>query len=145
MQRVGAGSAIAFYDDSKATNVGASVAAIEGLGRTGVRVVLIAGGKDKGGSYAPLVSAMNAHGRGVVLIGEATSLIAEAFVGQSLPLERATDMSDAVRRAAALARPGDAVLLAPACSSFDMFRSYAHRGEVFGAAVETLLKGATHG
>jgi UDP-N-acetylmuramoylalanine--D-glutamate ligase len=145
MQRIGGPGEIAFYDDSKATNVGAAVAAIEGLGRAGVRVVLIAGGKDKGGSYLPLVSAMRAHGRALVLIGEATPLIANAFSNESIPVEHAVDMSDAVRRAASLAAGGDAVLLAPACASFDMFRSYAHRGDVFAAEVGAYLKGRTRG
>lgn len=138
MQSVLTLSGVSFLDDSKATNVGASVAAVMGLGRQGTRVVLIAGGVDKGGSYAPLREVMEAHGRGVVLIGEAANLI-EAELGKtSLPLVRATDMGDAVRKAYALAQPSDAVLLAPACASFDMFRSYAHRGDVFQAEVATL-------
>lgn len=130
---------VRFYDDSKATNVGATVAALEGFRTdpsfTG-KVVLLAGGKDKGGSYAPMVDALRAVGRTVVTVGEAAPQI-EAALGE-LPFERATSFDDAVARAAALARPGDAVVLAPACSSFDMFRSYAERGERFQSAVHAL-------
>jgi UDP-N-acetylmuramoylalanine--D-glutamate ligase len=139
MQHVGAIAGVDFFDDSKATNVGASVAAIIGLGRQNRRVVLIAGGKDKGGSYAPLREVMEAHGSGLILIGEATPLIERAFAGTNLPMQRATTMGDAVRRARALAKPGEAVLLAPACASFDMFRSYAHRGDVFRDDVLALI------
>lgn len=127
-----------YFDDSKATNVGATVAAIEGLRDRDGRIVLIAGGVDKGGSYAPVRERMEALGRGLVLIGQATSLIEAAFAGSPVTLERATTIDDAVARARRLARPGDAVLLAPACSSFDMFRSYAHRGDEFVRAVNEL-------
>ncbi len=140
MQRAESVKNVDFFDDSKATNVGAAVAAVLGLGRQGVRVVLIAGGKDKGGSYAPLREIMQQHGRGLVLVGEASDLIASEFAPTKLPVTRATDMLDAVRKAHALALPGDAVLLAPACASFDMFRSYAHRGDVFQDAVRALAQ-----
>ncbi len=140
MQRADSVKNVDFFDDSKATNVGAAVAAVLGLGRQGVRVVLIAGGKDKGGSYAPLREIMQQHGRGLVLIGEATDLIAQELSSTKLPVQRASNMADAVRKAHALAQAGDAVLLAPACASFDMFRSYAHRGEVFQAEVRTLAQ-----
>jgi UDP-N-acetylmuramoylalanine--D-glutamate ligase len=130
---------VRFYDDSKATNVGATVAALEGF-RTDPsfegKVVLLAGGKDKGGSYAPMVDALRAVGRTVVTLGEAAPLIEAAL--HDVPFERASDFDDAVVRAAALAKPGDAVVLAPACSSFDMFRSYAERGERFQRAVLAL-------
>jgi UDP-N-acetylmuramoylalanine--D-glutamate ligase len=142
MQSAGTIGEVHFYDDSKATNVGASVAAVFGLGRQGVRVVLIAGGKDKGGSYQPLVDIMQKHGRALVLIGEATPLIERAFQETGLTIARAGSMRDAVRLAhgfaAASASPPDAVLLAPACASFDMFRSYAHRGDVFVSEVAAL-------
>jgi UDP-N-acetylmuramoylalanine--D-glutamate ligase len=138
MQSAGNIGPVSFYDDSKATNVGAAVAAVLGLGRQGVRVVLIAGGRDKGGSYQPLREIMQAHGRGLVLIGEATPLIDAAFQETGLPIARAGSMRDAVRLAHGLAAPYDAVLLAPACASFDMFRSYAHRGDVFVAEVAAL-------
>jgi UDP-N-acetylmuramoylalanine--D-glutamate ligase len=126
---------VSFYDDSKGTNVGASVTALSGLREE--RAVLIAGGRDKLGSYGPLVDALARKGRGVVVIGEAAERIASA-VGDRLPVERATNMADAVVRARRMAQPGDAVLLSPACSSFDMFKSYAERGERFAAAVREL-------
>jgi len=126
---------VRFYDDSKGTNVGASVTAIEGLPES--RVVLIAGGRDKLGSYGPLVDALARKGRGLVVIGEAADAIARA-VGGRLPVRHAASMAEAVRVGAALAEPGDAVLLSPACSSFDMFRDYKHRGDEFVSAVSSL-------
>lgn len=126
---------VRFYDDSKGTNVGASVTAVQGI--TEEKVVLIAGGKDKGGSYAPLVDALVARGRAAVLIGEATPLL-RAAIGERLPVREAGSMDEAVRVAAELAQPGDAVLLSPACSSFDMFRDYKARGDAFVAAVTAL-------
>ncbi|MFI5300381.1 MAG: UDP-N-acetylmuramoyl-L-alanine--D-glutamate ligase [Polyangiales bacterium] len=127
------------YDDSKGTNVGASVTALLGLRED--KAVLIAGGKDKGGSYAPLIEALDTKGRGLVLIGEAAPLIeaaARAKSGSGLPIVRATDMRDAVEQASKIARGGDAILLSPACSSFDMFRDYKHRGDAFAEAVRAL-------
>jgi UDP-N-acetylmuramoylalanine--D-glutamate ligase len=124
---------VRFYDDSKGTNVGASVTALEGLAED--RAVLIAGGRDKGGSYAPLVDALKKKGRALVVIGEAADAIAKAAKG-ALWIEKASSMEDAVDRSVALAKSGDAVLLSPACSSFDMFRDYKHRGDVFVAAVK---------
>jgi UDP-N-acetylmuramoylalanine--D-glutamate ligase len=126
---------VRFYDDSKGTNVGASVTAIEGLPEA--RVVLIAGGRDKMGSYGPLVDALARKGRGVVVIGEAADAIARAL-GNRLPVRHASNMADAVRAGAAMALPGDAVLLSPACASFDMFRDYKHRGDEFVSAVTAL-------
>jgi UDP-N-acetylmuramoylalanine--D-glutamate ligase len=126
---------IEFYDDSKGTNVGAVVAALDGFPR---KVVLIAGGKDKGGSYAPLAEVLARQGRAVVLIGEAAPKMREALQGV-LPVEMAMDMDEAVKLAAGMAERGDAVVLSPACSSFDMFRDYAHRAEVFKAAVQALI------
>jgi UDP-N-acetylmuramoylalanine--D-glutamate ligase len=119
---------VRFYDDSKGTNVGASVTAVRGIAEK--YVVLVAGGKDKGGSYAPLADALRERGRAAVLIGEAAPLIAEA-IGDAVPVRRASTMQDAVRAAAELAREGDAVLLSPACSSFDMFKDYKDRGDAF--------------
>jgi UDP-N-acetylmuramoylalanine--D-glutamate ligase len=126
---------VRFYDDSKGTNVGAAVAALSGLGEP--RAVLIAGGRDKLGDYGPLVAALRERGRALVLLGEAAGRIADAAAG-AIPTERAASMDDAVRRARALARPGDAVLLSPACSSFDMFRDYKDRGDAFVRAVRAL-------
>jgi UDP-N-acetylmuramoylalanine--D-glutamate ligase len=135
MELVGDFNDIAFYDDSKGTNVGAVVAALDGFPR---KVVLIAGGKDKGGSYAPLAEVMKKSGRAAVLIGEAAAQIRAALTGV-VPVEMAADMDEAVQLAAGLAERGDAVVLSPACSSFDMFRDYAHRAEVYRIAVQTLI------
>jgi UDP-N-acetylmuramoylalanine--D-glutamate ligase len=100
--------------------------------------VLIAGGKDKGGSYAPLAEVMKKNGRAAVLIGEAAPLI-RAVLNGVVPVEVAADMDEAVQIAAGMAERGDAVVLSPACSSFDMFRDYAHRAEVYRNAVHTLI------
>lgn len=124
---------VRFYNDSKGTNVGASVSAIEGLAEQG-RVVLIAGGLAKGGDFAPLAEALRRHGRGAVLIGEAAPQIASAINNQ-VPTVNADSMSAAVAAARKLAETGDVVLLSPACASFDMFRSYGDRGEQFCEAV----------
>ncbi|WP_083458537.1 UDP-N-acetylmuramoyl-L-alanine--D-glutamate ligase [Sandaracinus amylolyticus] len=129
---------VVYYDDSKATNVGATVAALDGLADLEGRVVLIAGGVDKGGSYAPVRERMERIGRALVLIGEAAPLISSAFEGSPIERIAATTIDDAVAKARAVARAGDAVLLAPACASFDMFRSYAHRGDEFARAVRAL-------
>jgi UDP-N-acetylmuramoylalanine--D-glutamate ligase len=126
---------VAFYDDSKATNVGAAVAAIDSL--TEKQVVLIAGGKGKDGSYEPLVTALRQRGRAAVLIGEAAPVMAAALAG-SVEVRHAPTLDAAVALARALAEPGDAVLLAPACASFDMFSSYADRGRRFVQAVQQL-------
>ncbi|MBI4703683.1 MAG: UDP-N-acetylmuramoyl-L-alanine--D-glutamate ligase [Deltaproteobacteria bacterium] len=129
---------VAYYDDSKGTNVGATVAALCGLREA--RAVLIAGGRDKQGSYGPLVAALRRRGRALVAIGEAAERIAAAAAGV-LPVARAGSMSEAVAQARRLAEPGDAVLLSPACSSFDMFRNYRERGEAFAAAVQAARGG----
>ena len=134
MELVAEARGVEYYDDSKGTNVGAVTAALSGFPR---RVVLIAGGRDKGGDYAPLAASFARVGRAVVLIGEAADRIAEAFARVVAPekILRAKTLEEAVAKAAAVAERGDAVVLSPACSSFDMFRDYAHRAEVFKAAV----------
>ena len=138
MELVAEAGGVAYYDDSKGTNVGAVVAALDGFPRP---VVLIAGGRDKGGDYAPLAdSARAASGRAAVLIGEAADKMQAAFAGV-LPVERAATHGGGRRRRPRLAQPGDAVVLSPACSSFDMFRDYAHRAEVFRAAVARVAAG----
>jgi UDP-N-acetylmuramoylalanine--D-glutamate ligase len=126
---------IAYYDDSKGTNVGATVAALSGLDR---RVVLIAGGDGKGQDFSPLAAAVRARARAVVLIGRDAPQIEHALAGCGVPVERAGDMDGAVDAAAALAAPGDAVLLSPACASYDMFHDYIHRAECYAAAVHRL-------
>ncbi len=123
-----------WFDDSKGTNVGATVAAVRGLPG---RVVLIAGGDGKGQDFSPLRAALADKARAVVLIGRDAPLIAAAL-GDSVPLRTAADMEAAVTAAAQLARPGDSVLLSPACASFDMFSGYEERGAVFAAAVRRL-------
>ncbi len=126
---------VRYYDDSKGTNVGATIAALEGLGR---KVVLIAGGDGKGQDFTPLAGVVARHARAVVLIGRDAARIEAAVAGSGAALEHAADLDRAVARADALAQAGDAVLLSPACASLDMFRNYAHRAEVFVAAVRRL-------
>ena len=125
---------VRYYDDSKGTNVGASVAAIRGLEG---QVVLIAGGRGKGQDFTPLKEALQGKSRAVVLMGEDASRIQEAL-GAGFDIHRVADMSQAVVLAADLAKPGDSVLLSPACASFDMFSNYVQRGERFAAAVRRL-------
>jgi UDP-N-acetylmuramoylalanine--D-glutamate ligase len=142
VERVAEIGGVTYYDDSKGTNVGATVAALQGLG---CKAVLIAGGEGKGQDFAPLGPAVAQHARAVVLIGRDAPLIANALSGSGVKVLHAEDMSDAVQQAARLAQSGDAVLLSPACASFDMFRNYEHRAEVFVAAVgELKLEGAWH-
>ena len=138
VERVAEIADITYYDDSKGTNVGATVAALQGLG---CKAVLIAGGEGKGQDFAPLNPAVARHARAVVLIGRDAPLIAAALNGCGVQVVRAEDMGDAVRQASQLAHSGDAVLLSPACASFDMFRNYEHRAEVFVAAVGELSMG----
>jgi len=130
---------VRFYNDSKGTNVGASVSAIEGLAESG-KIVLIAGGLAKGGEFSPLAEAMRRNGRAAVVIGEAAAAI-EACLGEHVPCRREQSMAAAVQGAFAFAQTGDVVLLSPACASFDMFRSYSDRGEQFSAAVRELAHG----
>lgn len=124
-----------FYDDSKGTNVGATVAALTGMREP---VVLIAGGDGKGQDFSPLGPAAAAHARAVVLIGRDRDLIAAPLAAHGVRHERADDMDDAVHRAFDVSETGDAVLLSPACASFDMFRNYEHRAQVFRDAVVQL-------
>jgi UDP-N-acetylmuramoylalanine--D-glutamate ligase len=135
VQKVGEVAGRVFYDDSKGTNVGATAAAL--LGFT-VPVVLIAGGDGKGQDFSPLGDAVK-NARAVVQIGRDGPLL-EAAIGDACPVHRAESMEEAVELAYRLSRPGDAVLLSPACASWDMFRNYAHRAEVFIAAVKALGK-----
>ncbi|MDD2701242.1 MAG: UDP-N-acetylmuramoyl-L-alanine--D-glutamate ligase [Sideroxydans sp.] len=131
---------ITYYDDSKGTNVGATEAALNGLGKS---AVVILGGDGKGQDFSPLKSAVAQHARAVVLIGRDAPLIARAIDGCSKPVLNARDMDEAVRIATANAQQGDAVLMSPACASFDMYRNYLHRAEVFIAAVRKLQAEAT--
>lgn len=126
---------IDFVDDSKGTNVGATLAALQGLGR---RVVLIAGGDGKGQDFAPLAPAVARHARAVVLIGRDADRLAAALADTGVPCLTLDSLPAAVAKAAELAKPGDTVLLSPACASLDMFRSYVERAQVFVDAVEAL-------
>jgi UDP-N-acetylmuramoylalanine--D-glutamate ligase len=129
---------VGYYDDSKATNVGAAVTAVRGVREH--RVVLIAGGRDKHASYEPLVDALRDRGRAVVTLGEAAARI-EMALGDAVPFRRVDSMPAALQAAQELAESGDAVLLSPACSSFDMFENYQARGRAFVQAVEGLAQG----
>ena len=137
LELVAAIAGVAYYNDSKATNV---EAARQSLLAFSAPVLLVLGGRYKGGDFADLAPALRDHGKRVLAIGEAASRI-EQSLGSVLPVERCVSLPEAVRRAHAAAAPGDVVLLAPGCSSFDMFRDYAERGRVFKAAVRRLLTG----
>jgi UDP-N-acetylmuramoylalanine--D-glutamate ligase len=134
-------SGVTYFDDSKGTNVGATVAALTGLGlQQQGKLILIAGGEGKGQDFTPLAAPIAKHARAVLLIGKDAEAIRLALAGQvgAVELIDCSSLDDAVERAAALAQSGDAVLLSPACASFDMFRNYAHRAEVFIDAVREL-------
>jgi UDP-N-acetylmuramoylalanine--D-glutamate ligase len=135
VQKIAQVGGVAFFDDSKGTNVGATVAALNGMRQ---RVVLIAGGDGKGQDFGPLQPAVAGRARAAVLIGRDRERIAETLAGTGVPLLRAADMEEAVRLAFSQARDGDAVLLSPACASFDMFRNYEHRAQAFAEAVRKL-------
>jgi len=127
---------VAYYDDSKGTNVGATEAALYGMGAR--KAVVILGGDGKGQDFAPLKAAVEANARAVLLIGRDAPLIEAAIAGSGVPAYPAASLPEAVAAAHRLAHPGDVVLLSPACASFDMFRNYVHRAEVFVAAVNRL-------
>ncbi len=137
MEWIGERDDLRFYDDSKGTNVASVAASVRGFPRP---LVLIAGGVDKGGTYAPMLEALDGVCKGIVLIGAAAPLIRAACEahGASYPVIDAADMHDAVARAAALCGKGDAVVLSPACASYDMFLNYGHRGRVFREAVAAI-------
>ena len=130
---------VSYYDDSKGTNVGATLAAVQGMGR---KVALILGGEGKEQDFSPLKPALAEHARGVALIGRDAQLIGAAIDGCNVPVRFCSDLEDAVRWCAAQTQAGDAVLLSPACASFDMFRNYAHRAEVFVGLVHALQREA---
>ncbi len=127
---------VVYYDDSKGTNVGATEAALYGMGAR--KAVIILGGDGKGQDFAPLKAAVEANARAVLLIGRDAPLIEAAIAGSGVATYPAATLPEAVAAAHRLAHPGDAVLLSPACASFDMFRNYAHRAEVFVEAVNRL-------
>jgi UDP-N-acetylmuramoylalanine--D-glutamate ligase len=131
---------VSYYNDSKATNVDAARRSLEAFDRP---VLVVLGGRYKGGDFGLLAPQLRAHGRRVLAIGEALERV-QAALGDVLPVEPCSSLDEAVRRAHAEARPGDVVLLAPACSSFDMFTDYAERGRAFKAEV-LRLAGAARG
>jgi UDP-N-acetylmuramoylalanine--D-glutamate ligase len=137
VQPIGMLHGVEFFDDSKGTNVGATVAALHGLGSER-KLVLILGGMGKGQDFGPLAEPVARYARAVVLIGRDAPLIAAALADCGVALLHADSMQDAVAHAQRAAHAGDAVLLSPACASFDMFSSYTHRAEVFVAAVQAL-------
>jgi UDP-N-acetylmuramoylalanine--D-glutamate ligase len=135
MQFVAEKDGVRWFNDSKGTNVGATLAATEGVKE---KLVLIAGGEGKGADFAPLADVMQRKGRGVVLIGKDAALL-QAVLQDVVPVRRAADMPQAVRLAAEMSRPGDVVLLSPACASTDMYRNFEMRGDVFMQAVREYL------
>ena len=141
VEPVGMIGEVEYFDDSKGTNVGATLAALGGLGADR-RLVVILGGLGKGQAFSPLAPAVRRTCRAVVLLGRDAPIIEAALRDCGVPLRHAADMPAAVAEAAAAAQPGDAVLLSPACASFDMFTGYAQRAEVFRAAVAVQAEAA---
>ncbi|MEK7736148.1 MAG: UDP-N-acetylmuramoyl-L-alanine--D-glutamate ligase [Pseudomonadota bacterium] len=146
VEKIAVIAGVTYYDDSKGTNVGATVAALNGIGGqiaaqagNGCKIVLIVGGDGKGQDFSPLASPVNRYARAVVLIGRDAPKINAVLEACGVAVLQGRDMQEAVRFASTAARPGDAVLLSPACASFDMYRNYVHRAEVFVAAVKSLL------
>ena len=135
MQYVAEQGGVRWFNDSKGTNVGATLAAIEGFDE---KLVLIAGGDGKGADFSPLAAVMQRKGRGVVLIGKDAALL-EAVLQGVVPVRHAADMPQAVRLAAELSRHGDCVLLSPACASTDMYRNFEARGDAYVQAVQEYL------
>jgi UDP-N-acetylmuramoylalanine--D-glutamate ligase len=135
VERIAEIKGVRYFDDSKGTNVGATLAAIEGLG---CKLAIILGGDGKGQDFSPLRPALDRHARAIALIGRDAPLIAALLAGSQVPLRRCLDMPEAVRWCAAQAQRGDAVLLSPACASMDMYRNYAHRAAAFADAVRGL-------
>jgi UDP-N-acetylmuramoylalanine--D-glutamate ligase len=140
VEPVGSIDDVEFFDDSKGTNVGATVAAISGLGadRAPAKLVLILGGDGKGQDFAPLADGVQRHARAVALIGRDAPQIEAALAGTGVPMQRHDTLEAATAWCLAQAQSGDSVLLSPACASLDMFRNYAHRAEVFVATVQQL-------
>jgi UDP-N-acetylmuramoylalanine--D-glutamate ligase len=137
VEPVGIINGVEYFDDSKGTNVGATVAALQGLGAER-KVVAILGGDGKGQDFSPLADPVSRHARGVVLIGRDGPQIRLVLEKTGVTLMDAASMEEAVKLATQRAHGGDAVLMSPACASFDMFRNYEHRAEVFCAAVHAI-------
>ena len=141
MERVAEVGGVLFVNDSKATTVAATLAALDGIDRP---AALIAGGDGKGQDFAPLRNGVDAHCRAVVLLGRDAPIIAAALAGAHPSIEFAAGLEAAVARAIAQSRSGDAVLLSPACASLDMFRDYVERGDRFKAAVAAHAREVAH-
>jgi UDP-N-acetylmuramoylalanine--D-glutamate ligase len=141
VEPVGIVNGIEYFDDSKGTNVGATVAALQGLGAER-KLVVILGGDGKGQDFAPLVAPVSRYARAAVLIGRDGPKIRAVLEDCGVPLLDAASMEEAVKLATQRASSGDAVLMSPACASFDMFRNYPHRAEVFRAAVHSVADDA---
>ena len=142
LQKVGERDGVAFYDDSKGTNPGATMKAIEGFADGTVHLIL--GGRNKDADLATLTPMVRRKARRAYLIGEAAEEF-ETALGGAVPFERSETLDRAVRAAAERAEPGDTVVLSPACASFDQFRNFNHRGDVFQELVRGLLAGGPHG
>src|SRR5713101_4458575 len=136
IERVHDDRGVVYYNDSKGTNVDSTIKALESFSEP---VILIAGGKGKGQDFGPLAEAARGRVRRAILIGQDRVRIRAALEPVGIPAEDAESMDDAVRRAREAARVGDVVLLSPACASFDMFRNFEHRGDVFKSVVRALL------
>lgn len=137
-ETVDSSSGVDFIDDSKATNIDATRRALQSMDK---KVVLISGGRDKGGDYSAAMDEVRQKVKAIVVLGESASRIVEVFAGH-IPAFKAGDMYEAVRKAADIADKGEAVLLSPMCSSFDMFSDFSQRGVVFRDAVKDLVKGS---
>jgi UDP-N-acetylmuramoylalanine--D-glutamate ligase len=135
---------VEYFDDSKGTNVGATVAALTGLGAER-RIVVILGGDGKGQDFSPLAAPVSRYARAVVLIGRDAPLIRAALADSGVALVDAETLPQAVELASQRAHAGDAVLMSPACASFDMFRGYEHRAQVFCDTVRALADDAMGG
>jgi UDP-N-acetylmuramoylalanine--D-glutamate ligase len=140
VEPVGMLGGVEAFDDSKGTNVGATVAALNGLGsdRDPARLLVILGGDGKGQDFSPLAEPVGRYARGVALIGRDAPALQAALEGTGVPMQRCDTLEEATAWCFGQAREGDAVLLSPACASLDMFRNYAHRAEVFVSAVAAL-------
>ena len=140
VEPVGIVNEVEYFDDSKGTNVGATVAAIAGLGPER-HLVMILGGDGKGQDFSPLRGPLVHYARAAILIGRDAPLLAQMLDGVGFPVQQASTLPEAVQLAAQQAQAGDAVLMSPACASLDMFRNYGHRAEVFVEAVQALALG----
>jgi UDP-N-acetylmuramoylalanine--D-glutamate ligase len=139
VESIGTFNGVEYFDDSKGTNVGATVAAISGLGKER-KIVVVLGGDGKGQDFTPLVDVVRQYARAVVLIGKDKTIIDETLKAVNLPKVSVDTMADAVSAAAEAAHAGDAVLLSPACASLDMFDNYEHRGNIFKTEVLNFSK-----